>query len=71
MKRIPFVLSVLAVFAGTALAQNQNGQSQGQHGPDSKLDGKLNNKVSKGNPAEKVRVIIQRATPAMTADKDE
>src|SRR5207245_456072 len=59
MKRILFVLSFLALFASSVFGQN------------SKLDKKLNDKVNKGKGTEKVRVIIQRFTPASAADKDD
>src|SRR6266851_3085426 len=59
MKRILFVLSFLALFASSVFGQN------------SKLDKKLNDKVNKGKGSEKVRVIIQRFTPASAADKDD
>src|SRR5260370_30556136 len=57
MKRILFVLSFLALFASSVFGQNP------------KLDKKLNDKVTKGNGTDKVRVIIQRRTPASLSEK--
>src|SRR5438552_7522677 len=57
MKRTLYVLSFLALFAGSVFGQNP------------KFDKKLNDKVTKGNAAEKVRVIIQRRTPASPSEK--
>src|SRR5438128_10780780 len=59
MKRTLFVFSFLALFAGSVFGQN------------SKLDKKLNDKAAKGNGNEKVRVIIQRRTPASPSDKND
>src|SRR5207245_439725 len=59
MKRILFVLSFLALFASSVFGQNP------------KLDKKLNDKVNKGKGSEKVRVIIQRRTPASASEKSD
>jgi serine protease AprX len=58
MKRIFLIISLLAVFAGGAFAQN------------SKYDKKVNDEV-KNHPNDKIRVIIQRTHPIQSADNDD
>jgi serine protease AprX len=59
MKRTLFVLSFLALFTGSVFGQN------------SKLDKKLNDLLKTGKGTDKVRVIIQRLTPASASDRND
>src|SRR5579862_1229516 len=59
MRRILFVISLMAVFGGAGFAQNP------------KLDHKLNQLLSSKNPNGKIRVIIQRTAPVSAADNQD